>query len=245
MASLRTAEDWLLRFAQERGPLLALDTSVATGSLALVTPSRLFEAELEARSYPSEALAEVLANTLAEAAVDPGSLAALCVGLGPGSFTGLRVALATAKGLALGAGVPVYGVSSLALIAAGHGPGLVAPVLDARRGEVFCSLYEVFVDGAMTEHIADGARSPAVFAEQLAPWVARDITVVGCERHSWGDVLAARAAHFAEVPRPRAALALRLVAARIDRGEAEKISELAPRYLRVSEAERQVLGGSS
>jgi tRNA threonylcarbamoyladenosine biosynthesis protein TsaB len=78
-----------------------------------------------------------------EAGVDQGEIDALAVGTGPGSFTGVRVALATARALAFALDVPAAGVSTLDVLAAGA-PGAV-PVIDAKRGEVFA-----LVDGEPT-----------------------------------------------------------------------------------------------
>jgi tRNA threonylcarbamoyladenosine biosynthesis protein TsaB len=66
----------------------------------------------------------------------------LAVGVGPGGFTGLRLGVATARALAQARGMPLAGVSSLAALAAGAGPGTVLAVIDARRGEVFAAAWE-------------------------------------------------------------------------------------------------------
>ena len=69
----------------------------------------------------------------------------MAVGIGPGSFTGLRVGMALAQGIALGLGIPVVGVGSLLAMAtrgAGSRPGLRVPLLDARRSELFVAVYD-------------------------------------------------------------------------------------------------------
>jgi tRNA threonylcarbamoyladenosine biosynthesis protein TsaB len=86
----------------------------------------------------------LIARVMARAGVAPRELDAVAVGAGPGSFTGLRIGLATAKGIAFAAGVPLWMASSLAALgraAVRRGvTGLVVPVLDARRGEVYVGL---------------------------------------------------------------------------------------------------------
>src|SRR5918998_2823931 len=81
------------------------------------------------------------AGTLAE--VEPEALAGVAVGTGPGLFTGLRVGVSTAKALAQAWGLPMVAVPSLDLIAFAHRHvhRAICPVIDARRGEVFCALY--------------------------------------------------------------------------------------------------------
>ena len=227
------------------GPLLALDTSTARGSLCSVglAAGRVRELSLDAMTMPAEGLAAALAHELDETGAALGALAALVVGLGPGSFTGLRVALATAKGMALGAGVPLFGVSSLALIAAEAGPGLVAPVLDARQGDVFAALYKVDGDGGVTTLIADAARRPEAFAAELASRGDADVTVVGCERVTHAALAALGRLRFVPVARARAAAGLLLAAPRIMAGAADDVSQLVPSYLRVCAAERRAMLG--
>src|SRR5690606_32044529 len=100
-----------------------------------------------------------IARALQEARVDKRELDAIAVGVGPGSFTGLRIGLATAKGLAFALDLPVVPVSTLAAAAYGTGAqaGLVVPLFDAKRGQVFTGVYLA------------GDRDPATWTELVGP----------------------------------------------------------------------------
>lgn len=111
--------------------LLAFDTATAVATSALVWDGELLG---EGRSRPVTLLEDVDA-LMRRGGVRPAQLEGLAVGTGPGSFTGLRMGLAVARGLALARDLPVAGVPTLAALAAGS-PG-ARPVLDARRGEVY------------------------------------------------------------------------------------------------------------
>jgi tRNA threonylcarbamoyladenosine biosynthesis protein TsaB len=110
---------------------LAFDTATDVATSALVDDGTVL-GERVSRAVTVLADADEL---LRAAGLGPADLEALVVGTGPGSFTGLRIGLATARGLALALGVPVAGVSTLDALAAGT-PGAL-PVLDARRREIF------------------------------------------------------------------------------------------------------------
>jgi len=107
--------------------ILALDTATTTATAALVRDG---EPLAEAAVPPREIYAAI--DRLVD---DPAALEAIVVGIGPGSFTGIRLGIAAARAMALALGLPVAGVSTLDALAAGA-PGAI-PVVDARRREVF------------------------------------------------------------------------------------------------------------
>jgi tRNA threonylcarbamoyladenosine biosynthesis protein TsaB len=111
--------------------ILAFDTATDVATSALVSDGEV----LGERVSRAVTLLEDLDALLRQAGARTGDIEALAVGIGPGSFTGVRVGLATARGLALALDVPVAGVSTLDALAAGA-PGAL-PVVDARRREVF------------------------------------------------------------------------------------------------------------
>jgi tRNA threonylcarbamoyladenosine biosynthesis protein TsaB len=120
--------------------IIALDTSTAITSCALVDlPAPDGSGDGEAIVWEKE-LAEKAGDVLPLALGDLDGIEAVAVGLGPGSFTGLRVGLAAAKALSYARKLPVAGASSLQALAFGQA-GLVCAAIDARRGELFTQLF--------------------------------------------------------------------------------------------------------
>jgi tRNA threonylcarbamoyladenosine biosynthesis protein TsaB len=111
--------------------ILAFDTATDVATSALVSDGEI----LGERASRAVTLLEDVDALLRQAGMHTRDVEALAVGIGPGSFTGVRIGLATARGLALALDVPVAGVSTLDALAAGA-PGAI-PVIDARRREVF------------------------------------------------------------------------------------------------------------
>jgi tRNA threonylcarbamoyladenosine biosynthesis protein TsaB len=111
--------------------ILAFDTATDVATSALVSDGEV----VGERASRAVTLLEDIDALLRQASAHTADVDALAVGIGPGSFTGVRVGLATARGLALALDIPVAGVSTLAALAAGA-PGAL-PVVDARRKEVF------------------------------------------------------------------------------------------------------------
>ena len=116
--------------------ILAFDTSAAQCAAALLCGDRVW-LKIEAMDKgQAERLVPLLEELLAEAGVAWRDLAAIAVGTGPGNFTGVRISVAAARGLALGLGIPAIGVTRLEALA--HGlPRPLTVIEDARRGEVY------------------------------------------------------------------------------------------------------------
>jgi len=132
-----------------RGVLLALDTSGPFGSVAVGRDGELLaHVELAERRQHASRLVPSVHEALTRAGVDRGALDGIVVGEGPGSFTGVRVAAATAKGLAHALRVPLWAVSSLTAAALASEEGPVRYVLfDARGDRVYGACYGVGAAG--------------------------------------------------------------------------------------------------
>lgn len=131
---------------------LALDSATARGSVALLRGLELIAArEVRMRAADEESLMPAVVACCEEGGVAPRDVARVVCGEGPGSFTGLRIGASIAKGIATGAGCPLFAVSSLLLTVAGAAPvlprGRYVSVLDAHRSELFALLVEITPDG--------------------------------------------------------------------------------------------------
>lgn len=130
--------------------VLGIETSSRRGTVALVEASHpVVTLSHDEPNAHAERMLPLVERALEQAGWSRQTLARVGVGVGPGSFTGLRVGIALAQGIALGLGIPLLGVPSLAAMAAAvprHVAGVRQPLLDARRGEVFVARYDL--DGA-------------------------------------------------------------------------------------------------
>ena len=121
--------------------ILALDTSTEYCSVALWQDGALTErCELVGQKH-SEVLMDMLDTLLRETGVKLAQLDGIAFGMGPGSFTGVRIACGVTQGLALGANLPVVGVCTLEALAAASGKPRVITALDARMGEIYHAAY--------------------------------------------------------------------------------------------------------
>jgi tRNA threonylcarbamoyladenosine biosynthesis protein TsaB len=191
---------------------LAFDTATGVATSALVDGDEL----LGERASRAQTLLEDVDALLRQAGAHPAEIGRLAVGIGPGSFTGVRIGLAAARGLALSLGVEGAGVSTLAALAAGA-PGAV-PVIDAKRREIFTLLDgepavllpEDLVVEPRTVCVGDGAVRYRALLEERGATVPPDDD----ERHA---------------PRARFHAALA--------GEVGEVEAIEPLYLRVPDVD--------
>lgn len=224
------------------GPLLALECATTCGSVALVSAGRcLAEYSLDVPATHSKRLLQQLERIRKDVGVEWAELAGLAVSLGPGSFTGLRIGLSVAKGLALAAGLRLLGVSTLDGLARQvlALPGTrVCALLDARKQEVYAALYECGEDGITARTGADLVLRPELLAAQLAgPLIlvgdgALAYREVFREKLGAAAIFAPPASHF-----PRAATIGMLGAEKLAAGQLLDPVGCVPIYVRASEAE--------
>lgn len=230
--------------------VLGIETATSSCSVALVDEGGLTsERTLGAPQQALEWLVPAIEGILRDCHVRPIDVQGVAVSVGPGSFTGLRVGIATAVGWAQARGIPACGVPTLLALAAQCAGGrLVAPVLDARRGEVASALF-----------LQEGDRWRPLTEELTAPpeaVVARfravdesldDLTFVGDGLHRYGKVLRAAFPNARFAPRvlwtPRAALVAALGRQRLLEEGGEPLWAIQPRYGRTP-ALRSVLEGA-
>jgi tRNA threonylcarbamoyladenosine biosynthesis protein TsaB len=213
--------------------VLALEASTLAGGVALIDDERLVaEYVLDVRLTHSERMLATVDRVLSDASWEPRDLDGLAVAVGPGSFTGLRVAVSTVKGLALALSVPVAAVPTLdAMAAAVPFASLpVCAVIAARRNEVYACLYR-WDKTRMRREWDYLALTPAALAERLTEPVVLA-----------GDGAAMIASpHARPLPAPRRLPAPACVAMlgleRLRGGEVVKVADLAPLYVRPPEAE--------
>jgi tRNA threonylcarbamoyladenosine biosynthesis protein TsaB len=175
--------------------IVALETAAETVGVAVRTGAGVqAEFVLTGRRRHVESLAPALEHLLAQVGLAAPDIEAIAVDLGPGLFTGLRVGVAAAKGLAQSLGIGVIGATSLDVLTsaaerAGH-RGLVLAAVDARRGEVFVSLRDVGgPGGGGDEVVAPRLVAPAALGALLAPLGGRPVLAIGDGAQRYAEAL--------------------------------------------------------
>ena len=210
--------------------ILALETSTESGSCALLRDHEVIQRLCPAGISHSETLLPLVRELMAEAGIGFADLDAIAFGVGPGAFTGLRVACGAAQGLAVARGLPLIPVTSLEAMAAATAGHQVLALLDARMGEVYSGRY---------------LRTGEIFQLQGEIRVSSPAEVILPEGEGWlacGNAIKAypllaerlQAAGLAQYPEiiPEAATLARLAAPRAARGEGIDPALAAPLYIR-------------
>lgn len=223
--------------------ILGIDTSAAACSAALWRDGTVVAAERQAMARGhAEALMPMIERVLASAALGYRDLAAVAAVAGPGAFTGLRIGLAAARGIALAAGIPAIGVSAFAAIAAGipaasRAGRAVAVAIDTKRGDVYLQCFD-----ARLAPVAAGRVVAISEIESVLP--AGPVYVAGDASPALREILAGSDAVFASDPAPPdAGVVAALGAATLAGAQGARMPPPEPIYLRAPEATPLALQG--
>ena len=228
----------------EKAPLvLALDTGTACTTVALTRGTMshgeiLATASLVGKITHSRRLISLVDWIMQQARVDWSMVDAIGVGLGPGSFTGLRIGMATAKGLAAASGRPLVGVSTLDVLAAAcESSRMICAVLDARKKEVYCGFY--WQQEGRVERMGEIEVLPP---EELARCIDTPTLMVGdgvvTYQELWRDLLGDLIRFGTPASRLPSAAVLGLFGGeRLVAGDTLEIGAAVPLYVRKSDAQ--------
>jgi tRNA threonylcarbamoyladenosine biosynthesis protein TsaB len=219
--------------------LLAIETSTLMGSVAVVEDSRvLCELTLYVHETHSSQLMTAVDYALKAAGATPDQLDGFAVALGPGSFTGLRIGMATVKGLATAASKPIVGIPTLEAMAWSfpYCPYLLCPIIDARMNEVYAAWFR-----AEAGRIVRESEDMVLATSKLLGTVKEDVLLFGSGVQRYHDEISGilgEHAHFAtpDIMGARASLVGFLAVERLRHGEASDMDSLEPLYIRESQA---------
>lgn len=226
--------------------ILAFETSAKAASVALLEEEKLLgESYVNSGLTHSQTLMVMAQDLLKQCGKTVSDVTAVAVAAGPGSFTGVRIGVAAAKGFAWGGELPCYGISTLEAMAEtlGAWQGYVCPVMDARRSQVYNALFAVN-HGKLQRLREDRAIALADLGEELKNF-SEPIFLVGDGSILCYNTLLERVPNLVLPPEhrmhQRASGVALLAAKKIAAGEPGDGAALTPNYLRLSQAERERL----
>ena len=224
--------------------ILAFETSAKAASVALTEDGKLLGESYQNTGLTHSQTLMVMAQDLLDTCgLTPQQVEGVAVAAGPGSFTGVRIGVAAAKGFAWGAQLPCWGVSTLEAMALSLGvhAGYVLPVMDARREQVYNALFHA-KDGQLTRLCPDRAISLQDLATEINNF-QEPIFLVGDGSILCYNTLKAAVSGLVLPPEHRLhqrAVGVALAAERMRAaGEEGNPASLTPNYLRLSQAERE------
>ena len=226
--------------------LLAFETSAKAASVALMEGNRLLgECYQNTGMTHSQTLMVMAEDLLSQCAKTVDDVTAVAVAAGPGSFTGVRIGVAAAKGFAWGKELPCCGVSTLEAMALGAGvwDGFVCPVMDARRAQVYNALFRV-QNGVYTRITEDRAIALSELCQELVT-LEGPVFLVGDGSVLTYTTLSESVPNLVLPPewkQHQRAVGVGLAALKqLEQGENCDGATLVPNYLRLSQAERERL----
>ena len=226
--------------------ILAFETSAKAASVALHDGQKLLgESYQNTGLTHSQTLMVMAEDVLKQCGKTAADVTAVAVAEGPGSFTGVRIGVAAAKGFAWGAELPCYGISTLEAMAEFLGiyQGYVCPVMDARRAQVYNALFYVN-QGTITRVTSDRAIALADLGAELKN-LSEPVFLVGDGSNLCYNTLLEEVPNLVLPPEHRMhqrAVSVALLSAKQTAlGAAPGGAELTPNYLRLSQAEREKL----
>ena len=226
--------------------ILAFETSAKAASVALLEGGVLLgESYQNTGLTHSQTLMSMAEDLLKACGKTPFDVTAVAVAKGPGSFTGVRIGVAAAKGFAWGREIPCYGVSTLEAMARNLGvwEGFVVPAMDARRNQTYTAIFRA-EDGKLTRMLDDCAISVEELGEKIKNF-EKPIFLVGDGAVLCYNTLKDGVSGLVLPPEhrrhQRAAGVALLARDRMDAGLPGDGAGLTPNYLRLSQAERERL----
>ncbi|WP_260259376.1 tRNA (adenosine(37)-N6)-threonylcarbamoyltransferase complex dimerization subunit type 1 TsaB [Vibrio intestinalis] len=227
--------------------ILALDTATENCSVALLVDDKVYaRSEVAPRDHTKKVL-PMVDEVLKEAGLTLADLDALAFGRGPGSFTGVRIGIGIAQGLAFGAELPMIGVSTLEAMAQGsyrvHGVTDVACAIDARMSEVYWGRYSRQENGEWAAVDAECVIAPANLVEQLTA-DEQTWTTAGTGWAAYQDELAGLtiSRNAGDVQFPDAQDIVQVAKFAWQKGETVSAEEASPVYLRDTVAWKKLPG---
>lgn len=229
--------------------ILGIETATMMGGVALLNEEKLIsEYTLNVRMTHTARLMPALDRILKDSSIDKGEIDGIAISIGPGSFTGLRIGLATAKGLALGLGIPLVGVPTLDALARNIPFAMyqLCPVLDARKSEIYYSLFRYDQSYASGEHSTPHLQRqipyqvipPADLVKQIHEKTIFLGDAVDVYRDFITENLGELALFAPDAQRyPRAATVAEIGLLKLKSGEHLDIASAEPIYIRPSDAE--------
>ena len=220
--------------------ILGIETATMTGGLALMDEGKLIsEYTLNMKTTHSSRLMPALDWILKDASLDKKQIDGIAISIGPGSFTGLRIGLATAKGLALGLSIPLIGVETLDALAHNipYPAYQVCAVLDARKKEVYSALY-IFKNNIIVRKSQYQVISPAELVDQIHEKTIMLGDAIDVYREFFKEKLGELVVFAPDAQRlPRSAVIAEMGLAKLKSGEILDLASSEPFYIRRADAD--------